>query len=149
MTPSAPLPTMGGSNAQKAPTLEVPLPSFLLKKRGQSPGPPTHPLGACPQAPLAANTEGDVHLRGLYTSAMPFGLMPGYPPHVVDEGVLAKLNAHYKFPTWNGQAESWKAFVRDWDGACKVQSATVAAAFMKALPFLEAVPAGTNSCSGQ
>ena len=59
---------------------------------------------------------------------------------MVDGGVLAKLNAHYKFPTWNGQAEGWKVFVRDWEGACKVHSGTVGAPFLKALIFLESVP---------
>ena len=125
----------------KVPAIDTPVPNYLKHKRSVSPPRRDDAPSMYPQAPLAANTAmGDMHLRGLYPS--PFAAVPGYgyPPQVLDGGVLAKLNAHYKFPVWNGQADSWRAFVRDWEGACRIHSPSVQAPLMKALIFLESVP---------
>ena len=112
--------------------MDAPVPNYLQKRRGA-----TAPTASvhCPQS--AANTVmEDMQLRTLYASTLP----GQYPNALLDASLMSRLNAHNRFPTWDGRPETWKGFARDWETACRINAVTMQNPTVKTIAFIECMP---------
>ena len=112
------------------------MPKYLQKPSATMPSRMT-PLQ--PSPPLANTVIEDMQLRSLYPMWPPSYHNP-YPAHLIDGGVMARLNSHYRFPSWDGRPETWKTFAREWESSCRVHAAPLQNPTMKTLIFIECVP---------